>query len=200
MNKIELIFKDSIRSFFFQWLNDDINKSAGFHFSILDHFKVTSPNQSSAQDIMDVVQIFLEICQWNFINDVFGKGMVFKVEQNSLIIVQAIVESDVLCLRFNEGFNYINCFILLEKTDFDTMRTKSWMFFGVGSLLDADFCFFRFWSWVPWGFDLIQWWFFQPELSPLIQRELLYIIVLFHFSDKINQSGIRPFVFFEIVW
>lgn len=44
MDEIKLGLKDGIRNFVGQWLNDDINESVSFHFTVLNHLKETSPD------------------------------------------------------------------------------------------------------------------------------------------------------------
>lgn len=51
----------------------------GFHLGILDHLEKASPNQSSAQNIGNMVNILCEETQRCSINDVFGKCLILVV-------------------------------------------------------------------------------------------------------------------------
>ena len=198
MDKVELSFKNGIRSLVGQRLNDNVNEAISLHFSVFYHFKETSPNQGSAQNIVDVVEVFLKVGQRNLIDDVFNEGMVFEVQKDGLVIVGTIVVSNIISFWFDKRLNYIDGFVCPKKTDFNPVWSQSWMVFSVGSLSNSDFGLFVLVLWVPGCFDLVQGRFFKPIFSPLIKRKLLHVVMFLHFSDEINQSSIGPFILVEI--
>ena len=98
--------------------------------------------------------------------------------------------SNIVSLRLDEGLNDIDGFISSEKTDLDSVWSESGMRLRVSSLSNFNLCLITLVGWIPCGFNLIQRWFFKPELSPFVQSEFLNVVMLLHFSNEINQSGI----------
>lgn len=69
------------------------------HLCILDHLEETTPNQGSAQNISDWVDVLNEEVKWHWVDYVFGKGVVLEVEQNCFVTFRSIKFSNSLSLR-----------------------------------------------------------------------------------------------------
>lgn len=71
------------------------------HSCIFDHLEKGSPDQCSAQDIFDQVDIFHEEVKRNWVDHIFDKCMIFEVEQNCLIMLGTIILFQCSRLRKN---------------------------------------------------------------------------------------------------
>lgn len=156
VDEVELGLVNGVRYFVSEAFNNDIYKSVGFHLSILDHLKETSPNEGSTQDIVDVMEVLFEVCKGNLVNHVFGKSVVLEVEKDSLVVVGSIVESLIVHLGLNQSLNNINGFVCLEKSDLDSVRSESGVFLGICGLNDSDFGLLALGLRIPECLNLVQ--------------------------------------------
>ena len=65
----------------------------GSHFCIFDHFKETSPNESTTEDVFDVVYVLDKELKRYWINYILSKCMVLEVEKNSFVVLRTIIMS-----------------------------------------------------------------------------------------------------------
>lgn len=56
------------------------------HSCIFDHFEKGSPNQSSAENILDLVDSFHKEIERNWVNDVLHEGMILKVQEDCFVL------------------------------------------------------------------------------------------------------------------
>ncbi len=156
VNKIKLSFINGIGNFIGQTFNDDINESVGFHFSVLDHFEEASPDQCSTQNVSDIMEVLFEVGQRDFIDDIFGEGMIFKVKEDGFVVVGAVIKSDVVSFWFDKGLDDIDGLVSFEQTDFDSVGSQGWMLFSVGGLNDSNFSLIALGFGVPESLNLVQ--------------------------------------------
>lgn len=60
------------------------------------------------------MKVLFEVGQRDFIDDVFGEGMIFEVKEDGFVVIGAIIKSDVVSFWFDKGLDDIDGLVSLE--------------------------------------------------------------------------------------
>lgn len=136
------------------------------HLGILNHLEEASPDEGTTQDVFDVVYVFDKELKRNWVNNILGECVIFKVEQHSFVILRPIIVGTHFRLRKNQNLQNIDIAILFEKTHFNFVKSKSWMIRRVATLFDSHCGIMRMIFRIPNWLYKIEWSFLEPEFSP----------------------------------